>query len=137
MTRRIIIAIAGMSLFCGLAVAQAATPAASRLTPVSDLDAKASTATPERVAYYGYPAFNSANTAANVQVGLAGIAIGTNGTVSQAAVAQAGGIGSVGVAAASSQGYFGGRGLGYHGGPRSIAMNDAPSASQADILFDN
>ncbi|WP_437999296.1 hypothetical protein WMF26_04635 [Sorangium sp. So ce185] len=130
MTRKIITALAGLSLFVGMALAHASTPAASSMKARPVLGAEASAATPERVAYYGYPA---ANVATTTQVGLAGIAIGTSGVVSQAAVAQAGGIGNIGVSTANAQG-FGGRGI---GGWRRIAMNDAPACSRADVLFDN
>ena len=131
MTRKIITAITGLSLFAGVAMAHASTPAASSLRARSVLRAEASAATPERVAYYGFPA---ANVATTTQVGLAGIAIGTSGAVSQAAVAQAGGIGNIGVATANAQGF---QGRGSYGGWRRVAMNDAPASGRADILFDN
>ncbi|WP_433933508.1 hypothetical protein AB3662_04080 [Sorangium cellulosum] len=128
MARKIITAVTGMSLFIGVAMAHAATPAASNLKARSGLRAEASAATPERVAYYGFPA---ANVATTTQVGIAGIAIGTSGAVSQSAVAQAGGIGNFGLAAANAGGYRG------YGGWRRVAMNDAPAPGQADVLFDN
>ncbi|XXX78201.1 hypothetical protein WMF30_05465 [Sorangium sp. So ce134] len=128
MARKIITAVTGLSLFVGVAMAHASTPAASSLKARSGIRAAASAATPERVAYYGFPA---ANVATTTQVGLAGIAIGTSGVVSQAAVAQAGGIGNVGVATANAQGRGG------YGGWRRVAMNDAPASGRADILFDN
>ncbi len=136
MSRKIITAISGMSLFVGVAMAHASTPAASSLKSLSGLHLEASAATPERVAYIGMPA---ANVATTTNVGLAGIAIGTSGTISQASVAQAGGFGNVGVAAANAQGGRGfghGRGYGY-GGWRRIAMNEAQESGRADILFDN
>jgi hypothetical protein len=135
MTRKIITAVTGMSLFVGVAMAHAATPASSSLKPRSVLQADASAGAPERVAsFYGYP---GANVATSTNIGIAGIAIGTSGTVAQSSVAQAGGFGNIGVAAANAGG-FGGRGHGYgHGGWRRVALNDAPASGQADILFDN
>lgn len=131
MARKIITAITGLSLFAGVAMAHASTPAASSLRARSVLRAEARAATPERVAYFGFPA---ANVATTTQVGLAGIAIGTSGVVSQAAVAQAGGIGNIGVATANAQGF---QGRGGYRGWRRVAMNDAPASGRADILFDN
>ncbi|WP_437739890.1 hypothetical protein WMF39_29720 [Sorangium sp. So ce1504] len=135
MTRKIITAVAGMSLFVGVAMAQAATPATSSLKGRSALHPEASAGTPEKVAqYYGYP---GANVATSTNIGLAGIAIGTSGSVAQSSVAQAGGYGNVGVATANAGGFHGrGHGRG-HGGWRRIALNDAPASGQADILFDN
>jgi hypothetical protein len=136
MTRKIITAVAGLSLFVGVAMAQAATPATSGLKGRSVLDASASAGIPEKVAYYsGYP---GANVATSTNIGIAGIAIGTSGSVAQSSVAQAGGYGNVGVATANAGGFHGrgGHGRG-HGGWRRIALNDAPASGQADILFDN
>ncbi|WP_437293376.1 hypothetical protein [Sorangium sp. So ce426] len=136
MTRKIITAVAGLSLFVGVAMAQAATPATSSLRGRSVLNAEASAGIPEKVAYYsGYP---GANVATSTNIGLAGIAIGTSGSVAQSSVAQAGGYGNVGVATANAGGFHGrgGHGRG-HGGWRRIALNDAPASGQADILFDN
>ncbi|WP_437708484.1 hypothetical protein WMF45_30295 [Sorangium sp. So ce448] len=132
MTRKIITAVAGLSLFVGVAMAQAATPATSSLKGRSVVDADASAGIPEKVAYYsGYP---GANVATSTNIGIAGIAIGTSGSVAQTSVAQAGN-GNVAVGMANAGGFHG-RGYG-HGGWGRIALNDAPASGQADILFDN
>jgi hypothetical protein len=133
MTRKIITAVAGLSLFVGVAMAQAATPATSSLKARSAVHTNASAETPEKVAqYYGYP---GANVATSTNVGLSGIAIGTSGALAQTSVAQAGN-GNVAVGMANAGGFHGRGGYG-RGGWRRIAMNDAPASGQADILFDN
>ncbi|WP_437781650.1 hypothetical protein [Sorangium sp. So ce1097] len=129
MARKIITAITGMSLFVGVAMAHAATPATSNLRARTAAHAEASAATPERVAYYGFPA---ANVATSTQVGIAGIAIGTSGAVSQSAVNQAGGFGNLGLATANAGGFRYG-----YGGWRRVAVNDAQAPGHADVLFDN
>jgi hypothetical protein len=140
MNRKIITAVAGMSLFGGLAMTAAAAPAAATLAPTAALDADASAATAEKVAYLGLPAVN---TATSTQIGLGGIAIGTQGSVSQSAVNQAGGFGNVGVATANAAtgaraAGFGRGGFGRgHGGWGRVAMADEQSAARSDVLFDN
>ncbi|WP_437877120.1 hypothetical protein [Sorangium sp. So ce513] len=129
MARKIITAITGMSLFVGVAMAHAATPATSNLRARTALHAEGSAATPERVAYFGFPA---ANVATSTQIGIAGIAIGTSGAVSQSSVNQAGGFGNIGVATANAGGFRHG-----FGGWRRVAMNDAQAPGHADVLFDN
>ncbi|KYF59929.1 hypothetical protein BE04_18420 [Sorangium cellulosum] len=140
MTRKIITAAAALSLFAGMALAHVSTPAASSLEARSVLGAEASAATPEGVAFYGFPA---ANVPTTTQVDLAGIASGTSGVVSQAAVAQAavaqaavaqaGGIGDIGGSTANAQGF---QGRGY-GGWRGNAMNGASGCGRADVRFGN
>ncbi|MDC0677603.1 hypothetical protein [Sorangium atrum] len=131
MTRKIITAVAGMSLFVGVAMAHAATLPTSSLKGRSVLQTNASAGIPEKVAYYcGFP---GANVATTTNIGIAGIAIGTSGSVAQSSVAQAGGYGNLGVSTANAGGFHG-RGP---GGWRSVALNDAPAPGQADILFDN
>ncbi|KYG11262.1 hypothetical protein BE21_57930 [Sorangium cellulosum] len=132
MTRKIIIitAAAGLSLFAGMALAHVSTPAAASLEARSVLGAEASAATPERVVFYALPA---ANVPTTTQADLAGAAIGTSGVVSQAAVAQPGGIGNIGGSTANAQG-FQGRGYGGWGGN---AMSGAPGCGRAGVRFGN
>ncbi|WP_437586175.1 hypothetical protein [Sorangium sp. So ce1000] len=131
MVRKIITAVAGMSLFVGVAMAHAATPATSNVQARSVLHASESAGTPEKVAYFcGFP---GANVATSTNIGLAGIAIGTSGSVAQSSVAQAGGFGNIGVATANAGGFHGHG----HGGWGRVALNDAPVSGQADLLFDN
>ncbi|WP_437523647.1 hypothetical protein WME79_34495 [Sorangium sp. So ce726] len=136
MARKIITAITGMSLFVGVAMAHASTPAAPNLKAGAVPHPDARAATSVLAACSGMPV---ANVNITTNIGIAGIAINTSGTVTQSAIAQAGGVGNFGLSAANG---YGGRGLGGRGGFgrggwRRVAMNEAPDPDRADILFDN
>ncbi|MFT3767506.1 MAG: hypothetical protein QM820_18790 [Minicystis sp.] len=121
MNRKIIPAVAAMSLFGGLSMLAASAPAAAKLAPTAQREATESAVNPEKVAL--------ANTTVNTAIGLGAVAMGNNGSVAQSQIGQAGGIGNVGVATAMA--------AAHHFGGWKVAMVDVPVAAQADILFDN
>ncbi|WP_157906620.1 MULTISPECIES: hypothetical protein [Sorangium] len=111
MVRKNIMAISGMLLFVGGAMAHASTPATSNLKANSGLHTEATAATPARIAHPG--AFPT----------VVGQPMIVTDAVPGASLSQA-------------QGHSGFR---YHGagGPRRSESNDALADSRADVLFDN